>query len=360
MVTKVIPANPGKIILINPTKYLGNLLLAGGLMQAFEAHCQLQGIAFKIVIDESFRGLCEHSFAPDTLEYFPRRSINKASLVGKLVLYWRTLKNIRAFQADLAFNIEEDAATSHLTRLSGARFKLGCSAARHSSGYDHVLPVQFENRPPGVEHRWYSFYDIFAVLGLSQPPRTYLALQLDPLPDTLKQKLQQCGWQADTPTIALHAGATKNYKKWPLGHMASLAARIQAAGMQAVLIGAGDSDMSANDTIRQILADKNSPAPIDLCNRLSLVELAQFLGHCQAMVGNDSGPFHLGSAMGIKGIVLWGPTNRAIWGPLGENSEVMTGSFACDPACNKGHCLHDHRCLREISPDQVFAQLRPE
>ena len=356
MVNKPVPANPRRVILVNPTKYLGNLLIAGGLMQAYAAHCRQQGIELLIVLDASFQELCQDSFPETQLVFFPRRAINNAGLWKKIALYRRTLKTLRGFKANLAFNIEEDSATSHLTRLSGAAFTLGCSPARHRRGYDHVVPVQFERRPVGEEHRWYSFYEVFAALGMAQPPVSYVDLKLEESP-ALEEKLVRNGLAPDKALIALHAGATKTYKRWPLEHMAALAGKIHAAGTQPVLIGAGDSDARANQDIIALLATRNIPAPVNLCNELSPAELALFLRKCRAMVGNDSGPFHLGSALGIPGCVIWGPTNSAIWGPLGARSEMVTGSFACDPACNKGHCLHDHRCLKETTPEMVFSRL---
>lgn len=356
MVNKAIPTHPRRVLLVNPTKYLGNLLLAGGLMQDWVRHCAERDIETRIVLDASFRGLCEQAFPAGTLLFFPRRQITQAGFLHKPVLYLRCLGQLRGFHADIAFNIEEDSATSHLTRLSGAGFRLGCSPLRHTRGYDHVVPLQFEGRPAGRQHRWYSYYDVFAALGMAESEQAYLRLALDGYPETLKEKLRLAG-VGGKPVIALHAGATKDYKKWPLEHMAVLVEKIQTAGWQPVLIGAGENDRAANATITALLASRNSPAPVDLCNRLSLVELAQFLKQCSAMVGNDSGPFHLGSAMNVPGLVLWGPTNKAIWGPLGARSEVVQGRIPCDPACNKGYCLHDHRCLRELDPGQVFARL---
>jgi len=334
-------------------------LLAGGLMQAYAEYCQSQHIELKIVIDESFRTLCENSFPNDCLIYFPRKKIGQANFLKKIALYWQCIKQIRAFKANLAFNIEEDSATNHLTRFSAADFKLGCSSIRHKKNYDHVLPLRFENRPLEKAHRWHSYYDVFAALNMPEPEKAYIKLTLDDLSAPLQEKLQQAGWQPDRPTIALHAGATKEYKKWPLSHMAALIEKIIAEGLQAVLLGAGGADQAANSEIVQKLDNyKLNAHPVDLCNKLSLTELAQFLQQCDLMVGNDSGPFHLGSAIGVKGIVLWGPTNKDIWGPLGKNSEVVCGNFTCDPACNKGHCLHKHRCLQEISPDQVFEKVK--
>lgn len=357
MVNKPIPTDPRRVLLVNPTKYLGNLLVAGGLLQAWVQHCSQHGIDTRIVLDDSFRGLCEHSFPEGTLLFFPRRQINSSAFLRKISLYIGFLKEVRQFRADIAFNIEEDSATSHLTRLSGALFKIGCNPHRHKSGYDFIVPIQFEQRPDGRRHRWYSYYDVFAALGMTEPQPSYLALDLDDVSVTLQATLKRSGVTEDSAVIAIHAGATKDYKKWPPEHFAALVTLIQENGMQPVLIGAGPSDMETNDAIRQILATQACPSPADLCSQLTLVELAQFLKTCSAMIGNDSGPFHLGSALGTPGFVMWGPTNKDIWGPLGKKSEIVQGSFPCDPACNKGYCVHDHRCLRELSPASVFARL---
>jgi hypothetical protein len=43
---------------------------------------------------------------------------------------------------------------------------------------------------------------------------------------------------------------------------------------------------------------------------------------------------------------------------LGNASTLIQGEFKCDPACSKAYCLHDHRCLKEITPDQVFSAIQ--
>ena len=327
-------------------------------MQAYARYCQDQGIQLKIVIDEGFLALCENSFPADSLIFFPRRKISQSGLFKKISLYRACLKEIRAFKPDIAFNIEEDSATNHLTRLSGAAYKLGCSATRHRSGYDAVIPVQFENREPARSHRWYSYFDVFDALGMPEPEKTYLKMNPGTLPDTLTGQLREWGWNPQLKTIAIHAGATKDYKRWPVDSMAVLVEKIMAAGLQPVLLGAGSVDENANQEIaRQLQTAGIDSLPLDLCNRLSLVALGQFMNICALMVGNDSGPFHLGSALGLPGLVLFGPTNDEIWGPLGQQSKIVRGDFSCDPACNKGHCLHQHRCMKDISPDHVMKKI---
>jgi ADP-heptose:LPS heptosyltransferase len=360
MLTKTIPVKPQRVLLVNPTKYLGNLLIAGGLMQAYADHCQQQGIKLLIVIDASFKDLCEYSFHTNNLVFYPRQAINKAGWFGKIILYWKFLKQLRAFKADLAFNIEDDSATNHLTKRSGATFKLGCSPARHKSGYDHILPIILEGRPTGQEHRWNSYCEVFVALGMPQPSvSAYLKLNLQSADEALQSKLKASGIDYSRPVIALHAGATKEYKQWPLDHFTTLLKLLHNAGMQTVLLGAGHSDETINRQITKDLGDEITEGNvIDLCNTLTLKELAVFLSSCHFMIGNDSGPFHLGAAMGTKGSVIFGPTNKAIWGPLGTASTLIHGEFKCDPACSKAYCLHDHRCLKEIKPDQVFSTIQ--
>lgn len=354
-----VPKDAKRILLINPTKYLGNLLIAGGLMQAFARHCLDQGIELKILIDESFRELCENSFPKDTLLYFPRRKINQAGLFGKLLLYKRSVSELRTFKADLAFNIEEDSATSHLTRLSGAAFKMGCSLKKHKSGYDNIVPVEFENRPSDQLHRWYSFLDVFSEAGMSAPEHPdYIKLHLPEIDNALREKLENHAIDMNQPLVAIHAGATKEYKQWPLTHYVALCLLLLEHQMQPVLLGAGTADREINQAILEGLEHTHiDKQVINLCDLLSLVELARFLPHCQYMVGNDSGPFHLGSALGVPGSVIWGPTNRAIWGPLGQNSEIIQSGIDCDPGCNKGHCLLEHQCLKTITPQGVFERI---
>src|SRR5262249_51738270 len=56
---------------------------------------------------------------------------------------------------------------------------------------------------------------------------------------------------------------------------------------------------------------------------LPLVDLARRLASCAAFVGHDSGITHLAAALGLRGVVLWGDTARAIWSPRGGRMTVV-------------------------------------
>lgn len=352
-----LPPHPSRIVLVNPTRYLGNLLIAGGLIQQFAAHCAARNIAFTLVVDESFRELLDGALPASSLLFYPRRRISKARGLNKLWEYWQCLQQIRLLKADIAFNIEEDSVSHRLTQLSNAKFRLGCSTLRHKVGYDHVVPIDFTQRPVDEQHRWYSFQQMFAVLGLPPSQPGYLQLPPKPLSDSTQQLLGEAGIDFSKQQLVLHAGATKDYKKWPLGYFAQLCRLLQSPERQVVFIGAGKDAAEIDGVLQQVPHPHNGI--VNLCNKLSLAELAAYFRHVSAMVGNDSGPFHLAAAQGVKGLVIFGPTSAALWGPLSQKTAVLKGAEVCSAECTRRQCLHQHRCLTSITPTQVLAQLLP-
>jgi ADP-heptose:LPS heptosyltransferase len=352
-----LPQHCQRILLVNPTRYLGNLLIAGGLIQDFAAWCKDRNISFKLVVDAAYAELLAPVLPPDSLIPYPRREIKQAGGWSKLLAYLRCLRQIRRFKADVAFNIEEDSVSHRLTLWSGAAFKLGCSTTRHGRGYDQVVPVNYAARPLDQQHRWYSFQQVFAALGLPPSQPGYLRLPAAPLAAGLQIRLAALGIDFSKQQVVLHAGAAKDYKKWPSRYFAELCKALRRADRQVVFIGAGKDA----DEVAAVLAQVLQPAAgiVNLCNQLSLAELAQYFLKVSAIVGNDSGPFHLAAAQGVAGLVIFGPTSVALWGPLSAKTSVLKSAELCSPQCTKQGCVHQHRCLTSITPQQVLEQLAP-
>jgi heptosyltransferase-3 len=62
----------------------------------------------------------------------------------------------------------------------------------------------------------------------------------------------------------------------------------------------------------------------------NLHELGQWLARARLYIGNDSGISHLAAHVGTPSIVLFGPTDPAVWAPLG--SRVMYPMEAIQPS----------------------------
>ncbi|MFL2840701.1 MAG: glycosyltransferase family 9 protein [Pseudohongiellaceae bacterium] len=357
--TSIIPTDYKRIVLLNPTRYLGNLMIAGGIIQHFLQHCKKNNIHFLLVVDAAYQGLLKNSFPANTLLFYPRKQIKQATFLKKLSSYLNCLFAIRRFNADIAFNIEEDSVSHRLTQLSGAKFKLGSNIKRNKYGYNHVLDINYSKRDATHKHRWYGFAEVFSTLGLQSIPPSYLNLSITKLSVTLREKLNQLGVELQTPLVVIHASAAKDYKKWPSANFAALISLLNEHGYKTLLIGVGAEDQQTNSSIIEHLkTDFSEVTCTDLCNQLSLFELASLFTQVQAIVGNDSGPFHLAAAMDVKGCVIFGPTDVGLWRPLSLNSIVLKSNEACAPECTKTGCIYENRCLKSIKPAQVLEKLQ--
>ncbi|MDP2285431.1 MAG: glycosyltransferase family 9 protein [Pseudohongiella sp.] len=352
--------NAQRIALINPAKFLGNLLLAGGLIQQLDSWCALHNKQLLIVLDESFAELFTGAFPSAQLVWYPRKALLPGAPRFAAIRAWLgCVRQIRSFNADLAFTIEEDSVCHRLTHFSGARHKVSSTIHRYHLGFDQVLDISRSQRPTGEESVWYSIRDVFAALGIPvQGKPAYVNLQIDPPDNQLMARLAHSGLDFKRPLMLMHAGASKGYKQWPSDHFVQLARLSVKAGYQIALIGAGRSDEAVNAHIMLELGTGDAyPDYVDLCNQLSLLELARLMRISNKIVGNDSGPSHLASALGVPGVVIFGPTDIRIWRPLGPATEILSLKSVCEATCTRHQCRLNYRCLSEITPQSVFDNL---
>ncbi|MDQ7834682.1 MAG: glycosyltransferase family 9 protein [Humidesulfovibrio sp.] len=150
------------------------------------------------------------------------------------------------------------------------------------------------------------------------------------------------------PFVALHPFATHPDKAWPMGYWLSLIPLIERAGLDWIIIGKNPDHLEALDD------------PRNLTGRTSLRETCALIAQAKALVTADSGPMHLGTAVGTPVVALFGPTSRA-WGfyPSGRYDTVLEQPLQCRPCSLHGStaCKRGRECLTSIEPDEVAARL---
>ncbi len=106
--------------------------------------------------------------------------------------------------------------------------------------------------------------------------------------------------------IAIHVGSGSEKKNWPLDRWLRLAGEFSAA--EVVLITGEAEDA------RGVSSSGFSPS-MGHWHALPLAELATRLSTCTAFLGHDSGISHLAAACGVPSLLLFGPTDPAVWAP---------------------------------------------
>ncbi len=155
------------------------------------------------------------------------------------------------------------------------------------------------------------------------------------------------------PAIAFMPGAEYGpAKQWPLAHFTQLARELVAQGRQVWVLGSA-RDAAAGETI----ATEAGTGVRNFCGQTHLEDAVDLLGLAHACVTNDSGLMHIAAALDVPAIALFGSTSAQHTPPLSTRAQVLNLGLDCSP-CFKRTCPLGHtRCLVDIRPEHVLAQL---
>jgi lipopolysaccharide heptosyltransferase II len=187
--------------------------------------------------------------------------------------------------------------------------------------------------------------------GAAQPPQW-------PMPKLEASASEIAAWRIrrgltdDRPIVALAPGAVGPSKRWPAAGYAALARALTADGFAVwILGGPGEKSLAT-----EIASDSGA---VDLTGK-DLRDAILALGAASVAVSNDSGLLHVAAALGTASIGIFGPTSPWHWAPLNPLAAVVEtkSELPCRP-CHKPVCrLVHHRCMRDISADEVLAATR--
>jgi heptosyltransferase III len=122
---------------------------------------------------------------------------------------------------------------------------------------------------------------------------------------------------AGKPIVALHPGSGSETKNWPIEKWVKLGEHLFSTD-RAVLVIAGEADEERARLLENAWKDK----PVRFMKNLVLPRLAA-LFETSVFIGHDSGVSHLAAAVGARSILLFGPTDPAIWAPANECVTVL-------------------------------------
>lgn len=155
------------------------------------------------------------------------------------------------------------------------------------------------------------------------------------------------------PVLALAAGAEFGpSKRWPAEYFAEVANQQIAAGWDVWLFGS-PKDQLITQKIMTLTANRCE----NLAGRLALAETIDLLSLTSGLVTNDSGLMHIAAALQKPLVAIYGSTSPAFTPPLADKASVMQLDLFCQP-CFKRTCpIGHHRCMLDLKPEQVLAQL---
>jgi heptosyltransferase-2 len=196
-------------------------------------------------------------------------------------------------------------------------------------------------------------------LGVESGPLEPVLTVPDEAVTAARTVLTTRGWDASRALVAIAPGAAYGTaKRWLPEHYASLITQLVKTGLQCALVGsAGDTETT--EWIIRLVPETERPYVIDLSGATTLSSLVGVIALAQAFVSNDSGAMHVASAVGVPVAAIFGPTREYETRPLpraGARAEVLIHPVWCRP-CMLRECPIDHRCMKGLSPERVFASV---
>jgi heptosyltransferase-2 len=168
-----------------------------------------------------------------------------------------------------------------------------------------------------------------------------------------QQLLTRLGIDPSKPTVAFCPGAEYGpAKRWPERHFAALARLLAARGYAIWLVGS-----PKDHAVAETIANDAEGLCTNLCGKTDIAEATDLLAAARLVVTNDSGLMHVAAAVGRPVIALYGSSSPLFTPPLSADARIVNLNLECSP-CFKRVCPLGHlKCLNELLPERVFAEI---
>jgi heptosyltransferase-2 len=175
--------------------------------------------------------------------------------------------------------------------------------------------------------------------------------------EAAKSRLQAAGIQTDALVVLCPGAEYGPSKRWPAAHFAALAQSILKAKPTASVVLLGSpSDRAIGDAI--VSASASDDRILNWCGTTSLDEAIAIISMCSNVVSNDSGLMHIGAALQVPQVAIFGSSDPNHTPPNSAKATVISLHLPCSP-CHQRECPLGHlNCLNQISADQVFAAIQ--
>ncbi len=330
-------SEPRRLLAVN-LNYLGDAVFTTPALAALRRRFPHAHI--DVLAGERAAAVLEGSPDIDRLLRRPARS----GLARSVFLY----KVLRAGRYDAVVLFQSVFSSAALARLAGVPVRVGFA----QDGARPLLTHPVAPRAAG-EHVIPAYARLAGALGAAEAE---LRLKV-----TVPAADDEFAWQfrrdheLGHPIAGLVIGATRPQKRWPEEHWAALAAKLQAAGVAAVLLG-GPEEADAAARIRALAA--GTPL-VSAVGRTDTKQLAALLARCQVVVSGDTGPLHVATALDVPVVALYGSTDPAATGPWGVTADrpargtVLYEALPCAPCRKSPTCGGEFPCLRLLTPERV-------
>jgi len=334
-----------KILLIRFSS-IGDIVLASPLIRLLKSnfpHAQID-----VLVKAEYAELIQ--FNPHLSNVIELHS----SAVSEL---WSLAQCLRHNSYDVVLDIHDSLRSRLIRFFSGAR-RIGKVNKHIIARFLLVkLGVNFYKDPQPVAVR---YLRTAQSLGIGSDNKRLELFVPDGIRDGVSATISTAMSHGRGPLVGIAPGAKHNTKMWMPERFAEIATRAVRELDAGILIFGGRSDARlCGEIFRTINAPLEMGRVLDLSGRLSLLQTAAALDHCDLLLCNDTGIMHIAAARQRRVVAVFGPTVEEFgFYPYGTEAVVIERKgLSCRPCSHLGssQCPVGHfRCMKDTSVDEVF------
>jgi len=292
-----------RLLLVRPNFRIGNTLLTNALVLGI--HERFPDARLEILTGDTTTSLLAE-LPIDAVHLMSRSFVRKPWEF--VALFWR----LRRERFDVAIE-------AGFGSFSGGLYAF-LTGARHRVGYEGRGARFLTVRLPrvGVDHAYDDAVVFARALGSSCPDRPVYRQTAVEEEDALRF-LRETGLAASgevAPFVAVFVGGHL-HKRWPHDRWQALLRRLEAEGVPLVVF-VGPEEATFAPELRAAL-----PASVRIVPPQSLRRFAALLARARLLVTIDSGPMHLGVALGVPILALLQSEKSLFYRPRGEEDRSI-------------------------------------
>lgn len=267
-------------------------------------------------------------------------------------LVWQLgfLARLRKRRFDLSIDLICSPATAIQSVVSGAQTRIGFDFRGRKYLYNHRLSARAANHGHEVE------FNLFPLQYMGIPVTTRSLVWKVSAREEEQSEVtwRSIGFPREAPVVGIIPTGGYASKKWPLEYWQELVGLQSLQDLQFLIFWGNDTEHADAQRIASVSSARVCVAPAS-----TLRQSAALMQRCRGIVGNDSGPLHIATALQLPVVALYGPSRPESQGPWGERAVVLQADDVDAVCCRRVDCP-DPVCMKGIAPARVAQALLAE